>query len=236
MSVCLIPARGGSRRIPRKNIREFCGRPMIGWSIRAAKAARCFGRIIVSTDDAEIAGIARGLGAETPFVRPDGLSDDHATTADVVRHALQWLEAGQRLPKALCCLYATAPFVQADDIVAGAQAIRRRAFAIPVTTFAYPVQRAVKITDAGGLEMFEPDQYGARSQDLEAAYHDAGQFYWGRSAAWLDGTPPFGPDTHPIILPRWRVQDIDTPEDWTRAEAMFRALGLDRHRYVFHPV
>ena len=226
MSICLIPARGGSKRIPRKNIREFCGKPMIGWSIDAAKAARCFDRIIVSTDDAEIAEVALGFGAEAPFTRPEALSDDHATTVDVIKHALGWLDANGGIPETICCLYATAPFVQAEDILAGAQVIRHWSFAIPVTTFPFPIQRAVKISDAGGLEMFDPAQYKTRSQDLAEAYHDAGQFYWGRSSAWLDDTPPFGPDTHPIILPRWRVQDIDTKEDWARAEAMFQSLGL----------
>ena len=226
MNVCLIPARGGSKRIPRKNIRDFCGKPMIGWSIDAAQRARCFDRIIVSTDDPEIAELALRLGVEAPFTRPAELSDDHATTVDVVRHALNWLADESEMPENLCCLYATAPFVLAEDILAGAQVIRHWSFAVPVTTFPFPVQRAVKITDAGGLQMFDPDQYTTRSQDLEEAYHDAGQFYWGRSAAWLDGTSPFGADTHPIILPRWRVQDIDTPEDWSRAEAMFQVLGL----------
>ena len=226
MSICLIPARGGSKRIPRKNIREFCGKPMIGWSIDAARSAGCFDRIIVSTDDAEIAEVALGLGAEVPFNRPDELSDDHATTVDVIKHAAHWLQDNGGMPEIICCLYATAPFVQAEDILAGAQVIRHWSFAIPVTTFAFPIQRAMQITATGGLKMFDPDQYTTRSQDLTEAYHDAGQFYWGRSTAWLDGTPPFGPDTHPIILPRWRVQDIDTSEDWTRAEAMFQALGL----------
>lgn len=226
MNICLIPARGGSKRIPRKNIRDFCGKPMIGWSIEAAQKARCFDRVIVSTDDAEIAEVALDLGAEVPFTRPDHLSDDHATTADVIKHALRWLADNGGMPENLCCLYATAPFVLAEDILAGAQVIRHWSFAIPVTTFPFPIQRAVRITDTGGLQMFDPDQYKTRSQDLEEAYHDTGQFYWGRSAAWLDDIPPFGPDTHPIILPRWRVQDIDTPEDWARAEAMFQALGL----------
>ena len=224
MSLCLIPARGGSKRIPRKNIRDFAGRPMIGWSIGTAQEAGCFARILVSTDDDEIAEVARDLGAEVPFCRPAALADDHATTAEVVQHALGWLAERGETPQALCCLYATAPFVRAEDLRAGAALLAEADYAVPVTTFAFPVQRAVRIV-AGRLEMMWPEHLNTRSQDLEEAWHDCGQFYWGRAAAWAAGRPVFGPGTAPIRLPRWRVQDIDTEEDWRRAEAMFRALG-----------
>lgn len=225
MTVCVIPARGGSKRIPRKNIRPFAGRPMIGWSIEAAEKAGCFQRIIVSTDDDEIADVARALGAEVPFRRPAALSDDHTTTVAVIRHALGWLEADGALPDRLCCLYATAPFVRADDIAAGAVLLEHAEFAMPVTSFAFPIQRAVRLTDGGGLEMFDPAQFATRSQDLDEAFHDAGQFYWGHSRAWRSDLALFGPHTAPIQLPRWRVQDIDTPEDWARAELMFALLN-----------
>ena len=224
MTLCLIPARGGSKRIPGKNIRDFAGKPMIVWSIEAAEQADCFTRIIVSTDDPAIADIARAHGAEVPFARPAALSDDHATTVDVIKHALTWLADTSTAPDTLCCLYATAPFVRADDIRAGQALLQHAAYAIPVTTFAFPIQRAVRLVD-GHLAMFDPARYAIRSQDLDEAYHDAGQFYWGRSAAWLADVPVFGADTAPIILPRWRVQDIDTPEDWARAELMFQALA-----------
>lgn len=223
MSICLIPARGGSKRIPRKNIRHFDGRPVIGWSIEAAQNASCFERIIVSTDDEEIAEVSKSFGAEAPFWRPAELADDHATTADVIRHALDWLETQGSVPEALCCLYATAPFVRAEDLKKGAQLIENANYVIPVTSYPFPIQRAVRLK-GGGLEMFDPTQYATRSQDLEHAYHDAGQFYWGKSRAWREGSETFGPDTIPLLLPRWRVQDIDTEEDWSRAEAMFRAL------------
>ncbi|RVT84296.1 pseudaminic acid cytidylyltransferase [Rhodobacteraceae bacterium CCMM004] len=220
--ICLIPARGGSKRIPRKNIKSFAGKPMIAWSIEAARKAGVFDRILVSTDDDEIAETARQAGAEVPFRRPADLSDDHATTAAVIAHALDWLGAGAG--DGLCCLYATAPFVRAGDIRRGAELLTDHDYAIPVTTFAFPIQRAVRILPEGGLEMFDPATYSTRSQDLEEAWHDAGQFYWGRSEAWREGRPPFGPRTAPIRLPRWRVQDIDTPEDWTRAELIAQAL------------
>jgi len=220
VSLCLIPARGGSKRIPGKNIREFAGQPMIAWSIQAAEKAGCFDRIVVSTDDPAIAEVARGAGAEVPFLRPAALADDHATTLAVIQHALDWCAD---LPETLCCLYATAPFVRAGDIRAGRALLDDAQYAIPVTSFGFPIQRAVRIVN-GRLQMFDPSQYATRSQDLDEAFHDAGQFYWGRSAAWRAGVPPFGPDTAPIRLPRWRVQDIDTPEDWARAELMFQAL------------
>ena len=224
MTVCLIPARGGSKRIPRKNILKFAGRPMIAWSIAAAHEAGCFERIIVSTDDDEIAEIAIAEGAEVPFRRPAALSDDHATTVDVIRHALDWLEESAVVPDTLCCLYATAPFVRAQDIRAGADMLKDAQFAIPVTSFGFPIQRAVRI-EQGRLAMFDPQNYATRSQDLDEAYHDAGQFYWGRSEAWRGDINPFGAESAPILLPRWRVQDIDTPEDWVRAELMFQALS-----------
>jgi len=197
---------------------------MIAWSIEAAQKAGCFDRIIVSTDDAEVAEIARKFDAEVPFVRPDELADDHATTAAVITHALDWLKEQGTTVAALCCLYATAPFVRAEDIRTGADALVTADFAIPVTSYAFPIQRAVR-RDGVGLAMFNPDHYTTRSQDLEEAYHDAGQFYWGKAEAWRSGQPPFGPTTTPIILPRWRVQDIDTEEDWSRAELLAEAMA-----------
>ncbi len=228
MSVCLIPARGGSKRVPRKNVRDFAGRPMIAWSIAAAQDAAVFDRIIVSTDDDEIARVAMTLGAEVPFRRPAALSDDHATTVQVVRHALEWLDSDCGAADLLCCLYATAPFVQAGDIRQGARMLDDWSFTMPVTTFPFPVQRAVTLDPSGGLKMLQPEHLTTRSQDLPEAWHDAGQFYCGHTAAWMGDQPIFGPETGAIPIPRWRVQDIDTPEDWRRAEAMFRALGLGR--------
>ncbi len=225
MKVAVIPARGGSKRIPKKNIRPFLGRPIIGYSIQAALDAGLFDRVIVSTDSDEIAAVARDLGAETPFRRPEHLSDDHTGTAPVVAHALEWLADAEEPADFACCIYATAPFVAAADLAAAFRRLEAsaQAFAFSVTTFAFPIQRALKRA-GDGVAPFHPEFAGARSQDLEEAFHDAGQFYWGRAAAWRDGTPLFAPTSIPVVLPRWRVQDIDTEEDWRRAEHMYRAI------------
>ena len=228
MRLAVIPARGGSKRIPRKNIRPFRGEPMITWSIRAAKASACFDRIIVSTDDEEIASVARDNGAEVPFMRPPELSDDHASTQAVIRHAIAWAsENGDQAPNEVCCHYATAPFVRATDLQTGLAMLRRNrsGYVFPVTTYPFPIQRAVRITASKRIEMFNPEHFSSRSQDLEVAYHDAGQFYWGYAEAWLAAKPIFSEDAMPIILPRQYVQDIDTPEDWIVAELMHQALS-----------
>ena len=226
MKVAIIPARGGSKRIPRKNIKEFFGKPMIAWSIEAAQKSNCFDRIIVSTDDEEIAEIAKKYGAEAPFIRPAELSDDHAGTIPVIKQAIEWLNEHDKAPRLVCCLYATAPFVSAEDIKQGLEQIEQAnaAYAFTVTSYAFPIQRAIKITDNKSVEMFSPEHFQTRSQDLEEAYHDAGQFYWGTAEAWLAGKVIFGPESTPVILPRHRVQDIDTPEDWARAEWLFKAM------------
>ncbi|MBY6187938.1 pseudaminic acid cytidylyltransferase [Marinobacter hydrocarbonoclasticus] len=223
MRLAVIPARGGSKRIPRKNIKPFHGKPMIAWSIEAARQSGCFDRIIVSTDDAEIADVARQFGAEVPFVRPPELSDDYATTVDVIRHAVNWCTEQGEAPTLVCCLYATAPFVQADDLQRGLTYMQDSdcQYAFTATSFPFPIQRALKLDEHGRVTMFQPEHLLTRSQDLEEAFHDAGQFYWGRADAWQRGEPLFGPASRLILLERHRVQDIDTPEDWDRAERLF---------------
>lgn len=225
MNVAIIPARGGSKRIPRKNIKEFCGKPMIAWSIEAARQSGCFSRIIVSTDDAGIADVARHCGAEVPFIRPAELSDDHTGTIPVIRHAVEWFSNAGEKPEQACCLYATAPFVTPADIRRGLEILLERGseYSFSVTSYPFPIQRAVRITPQGRIEMFHPEQFNTRSQDLEEAFHDAGQFYWGRANAWLAEKMIFSADAAPVLLPRHRVQDIDTMEDWQRAELMFQA-------------
>jgi N-acylneuraminate cytidylyltransferase len=224
MRLAVIPARGGSKRIPRKNIREFCGKPIIAWSIEAAFQSKCFDQVIVSTDDPEIADVARRFGAEVPFLRPAELADDYTGTAAVVRHAIEWFEENGVTYEEVCCIYATTPFIRAEDIRSGLEILHSgdADYAFTVTSFPFPIQRAVKITSSGRIEMFYPEYYNARSQDLEEAFHDAGQFYWGKSSTWKEGTLMFSDKTVPIILPRYRVQDIDTLEDWDRAEMMFK--------------
>jgi pseudaminic acid cytidylyltransferase len=226
MNVAIIPARGGSKRIPRKNIKVFCGKPMIAWSIEAARQSGCFDRIIVSTDDSEIAETARHYGAEVPFMRPARLSDDHTGTLAVIRHALEWLGEYGQAPEKVCCLYATAPFVCRSDIQRGLGILDETGcdYAFSVTSYPFPIQRAIRINQEGRVEMMHPEQFNTRSQDLEETFHDAGQFYWGKAQAWLAGKVIFGPDSSPVLLPSHRVQDIDTMEDWLRAELMHAAL------------
>lgn len=220
MKIAVIPARGGSKRIPHKNIKPFCGKPMIAWSIEAARASGLFGRIIVSTDDEQIATVARDWGAEVPFMRPDALANDHAGTTPVVAHATQWALDQKIAVSAVCCIYATAPFVQTEDLKRGWQALDSGDwdYVFTVTDFAAPIFRSFKQTAEGGIEMFFPEHFATRSQDLPVALHDAGQFYWGRPDAWLGGRRIFDRRSKPVQIPRWRVQDIDTPEDWERAE------------------
>lgn len=222
MKLAIIPARGGSKRIPRKNIKPFYGKPMIAWSIEAANLSGLFEHIIVSTDDAEIAEVARHWGAEVPFMRPDELSNDYAGTTEVIAHATRWaLEQGFDVD-AVCCIYATAPFVQVDDLKRGLAALESGdwAYAFTVTDFAAPIFRSFKQNAEGGIEMFYPEHFLTRSQDLPTALHDAGQFYWGRPAAWLEGKRIFDRHSKPVVIPRWRVQDIDTQDDWERAEIL----------------
>lgn len=229
MRIAVIPARGGSKRIPRKNIKSFGGRPIIAWSIDAALQSGCFDRIIVSTDDPEIVEVAKMYGAEAPFVRPTNLSDDHTGTIPVIAHAIDWQnDQGTPQVNQACCIYATAPFLRAHDLRRGLEVLESSGadYALTVTSYAFPIQRAVRITPEQRMSMFHPENFTARSQDLEKAWHDAGQFYWGRANSWLTGAPLFSQGSTPITLPRHRVQDIDTPEDWARAELMFKFLDL----------
>jgi pseudaminic acid cytidylyltransferase len=226
MNLAIIPARGGSKRIARKNIKPFCGKPMIGWSIETAHLSGCFDRIIVSTDDAEIAAVARAHGAEVPFMRPPELADDHTGTTPVIAHAVDWMNHNARKVAFACCLYATAPFVQANDLRRGFNVLQQSGadYAFAITSYPFPIQRAIRITSEQRIEMFNPQHLLTRSQDLEEAFHDAGQFYWGRAIAWLSGKPLFSDNASPVLLPRYRVQDIDTEEDWERAEWLFRTM------------
>jgi len=222
LRLAVIPARGGSKRIPRKNIRSFHGKPIMAWSIEAARESGCFDRIVVSTDDPEIANVANEFGAETPFLRPDELSDDTAPTSVVVKHAIEWHGENGFTVDECCCLYATAPFLSGTSIREGLHNLLATDadFAVSVTSFPFPIQRACRIQD-GRLTLIDPAQYLVRSQDLEETFHDAGQFYWGRSEAWVGLRPIFGERTTPVILPRFHVQDIDTLEDWRSAEILF---------------
>lgn len=230
MKVAVIPARGGSKRIPRKNIKDFCGRPMIAWSIIAAQKSGLFDHIIVSTEDAEIAQVAREWRAEAPFTRPTDLADDHTGTTPVVAHAVEWMQAAGWPVEAVCCLYPASPFIHAEDIRKGLELLQSGdwAYAFTVTDFPAPIFRSFRQLPEGGLEMFFPEHALTRSQDLPEALHDAAQFYWGTPEAWQSGKPMFAPHTIPLRIPRWRVQDIDNEDDWVRATHLFRLLELHK--------
>ncbi|WP_111976543.1 pseudaminic acid cytidylyltransferase [Algibacillus agarilyticus] len=225
-NLAVIPARGGSKRIPQKNIREFCGQPLIAYSIQAALQSNCFDKVIVSTDSIEIANVAKQYGAEVPFMRPADLADDYTGTTAVTRHAIETMQAAGFEFENTCCIYATAPFLQPEYLQQGLQILKEnksKSYAFSVTSYAFPIQRSICINESGVSIMY-PEHIGKRSQDLTEAYHDAGQFYWGRSADYLARKKRiFSEHSYPIILPRHLVQDIDTLEDWQRAELMYTA-------------
>jgi len=232
MNIAVIPARGGSKRILRKNIRTFLDRPMICWSIAAARHAGIFGRIIVSTDDPEIRDAAVAAGAEAPFMRPPELSGDHTPTVPVIRHAIEWLETDGADIANVCCIYATAPLLDPRYLMEGLEKLEgdpSLEFVFSITSFGFPVQRALKLDDNGRTSMFHPEHELTRSQDLEPAYHDAGQFYWGTRDGWMTNDRIFSARCKGVALPPHLVQDIDTPEDWTRAEWMAKAMLHERN-------
>lgn len=224
MKIALIPARGGSKRIPGKNIKSFCGKPIIAYSVDAALESGCFDHVMVSTDSEEIASVAKAVGAEVPFMRPDDIADDYATTMDVIRHTLAWYEEQGHVVESICCLYATAPFVCAQDLINGEKLLKGTgtSFAFSATEFPFPIQRAFHLDADKRVHMFEPEHLNTRSQDLTEAYHDAGQFYWCTAEAVRQDLAIFAPHSTPVLLDRSRVQDIDTPADWDFAEALFK--------------
>jgi pseudaminic acid cytidylyltransferase len=236
--VAIIPARGGSKRIIGKNIKFFAGKPIIAYSIEVAKESRLFDRVLVSTDSNQIARVARRYGAEVPFLRPAELSDDHVGTTDVVVHAINWLIKEARVSVGYaCCIYATAPFLKSVFLKEGYKMLRqtKATTAFSVTTFSYPIFRALKVGERSRVKMFWPENLKKRSQDLPVAYHDAGQFYWINVKAFLKEKSLLSQNSVSVILPRHLVQDIDTSEDWMIAENMFKA-GKKRERDFEIPI
>ena len=226
-AVAIIPARGGSKRIPEKNIKPFAGRPIIAYSIAAARQTGLFSRVIVSTDSDKIAEIAKSFGSEVPFSRPAEIADDFTDTSTVILHALNWLKENDALPDYFCCIYATAPFIQAERIKEGFRRLRGEdaVTAFSVTSFPYPILRALRMDDDGCLKMFWQEHEHTRSNDLSEAYHDAGQFYWAKADDYVENNINFfSSSSIPIILPNYLVQDIDEEDDWIRAELMYKAL------------
>lgn len=227
MNLAIIPARGGSKRIPRKNIKEFNGKPLIWYSIEAAKKAKCFDRIIVSTDDKEIAKISQNYGAEVPFLRSEELSDDFTPIHEVIKAAIFDLDIKIGTDLNVCCIYATAPLMSHLDIIAGLNSLQHTDFdfIFAASKFSYPIQRAFKLTNKGSVKMFEPKNYMKRSQDLTVSYHDAGQFCWGTCSSWLKHNVIFSNNSSIIELDPFIVQDIDDDDDWLLAEKKYRLLN-----------
>lgn len=226
MKVCMIPARAGSKRIPNKNIRTFAGKPILAHAIQTACDSEIFDQVIVSTDSIDIATIAKEWGAEVPFMRPTELADDFTGTTPVIQHAIAALEAAGSKVDFMCCLYPTTPLLKAGHINAAWEIldVGRADLVFTATSFAYPVQRALRITESGGVEAAYPEHIHARSQDLEPLFHDAGQFYFASRHRFLHGPGVFHPESHPLVLPRQQVVDIDTEEDWQHAESLYQAL------------
>jgi len=229
MNIAVIPARGGSKRIVGKNIRPFGGRPMLAWSIAAAQESGLFSRIIVSTDDQGIAEVARRFGAEVPFMRPAELADDHTATQPVIAHAVRWCQEHNEWPEHVCCIYPCAPLLQAQDLAGCLHLLKSApvAFAYPVTEYPHPVQRALRRLPDGRMQFLDPRHELTRTQDLETAYHDCGQFYWGSAAAWL-GQEKLHSNAAGYRIPHWRVVDIDTEDDWKRAEKLVAVLAEEQ--------
>lgn len=225
MRLAVIPARGGSKRIPRKNIRPFAGLPVIAHTLVAARAAQVFDHVLVSSEDEEILAVAEQYGGEA-LRRPPALADDHTGTLPVIRHAVLWAEAQGWPVAAACCLYPAAPLLRAADIRRAWEILAAGDcdFCFSATSFPYPVHRAL-LPEGSGVRMLFPEYFSARSQDLPEVIHDAGQFYWGTTRAWKEQERLFTDRARPLMLPRERVQDIDTEEDWRRAEILWRILS-----------
>ena len=218
--ICIIPARGGSKRIVGKNIKDFLGKPLIAYSIEAALNSKVFSEVIVSTDDEAIAKVAREFGASVPFFREASLSDDYATSTDVIKDAIRRTNSSF---SEVCCLYATAPLVTAEILKEAASEFKKDEckFLFSATAFDFPIQRAIKLDENARVSMFYPQFEKTRSQDLEPAFHDAGAFYFGKKEAWLECSALFAPHSKAYLLPRNLVCDIDTLEDFEFAKKLY---------------
>lgn len=223
-TIAVITARGGSKRIPRKNIREFCGKPILAYSIEAAKESGLFDRVMVSTEDAEIAGIAESYGAEVPFRRSESTAGDFAVTRDVLLEVLEEFRRRGEQFDALCCIYPTAPFVTAARLREAVTLLEESGAdsVLPVARFSFPPQRGVVVREDGCLQFKWPEYAQTRAQDLEPFYHDAGQFYCLRVKSFLEQKVLVMEKTMPLILPEMEIQDIDTEEDWELAQVKYR--------------
>ncbi|WP_026958009.1 pseudaminic acid cytidylyltransferase [Aliagarivorans taiwanensis] len=222
-NIAIIPARGGSKRIPHKNIKPFLGKPIIAYPIEAALQSGCFDAVIVSTDDPEIAEVAQRRGAQVPFMRPAELSDDHTPTLPVIRHALEHVDPEANRYDFACCIYSAAPFVTARQLAESFTKLKQSGanYVMPVLEHSAPIQRALQLSGSGEVSMFHPEHQNTRSQDLAKAYFDSGQFYWGTTHAFRHEQSILNGNTSAIVLPKGAAVDIDEHEDWAMAEALY---------------
>jgi len=225
-NIAIIPARGGSKRIPRKNIKEFLGKPIIAYSIEAALKSELFDEVMVSTDDSEIAEIVKKYGAIVPFLRTNKNADDFATTADVLLEVLEEYKKGGKEFDNLCCIYPTAPFVTSQKLKDSFNLMIEKYAdsVIPVVKFSYPIQRSFRITNENNLEYIWSENTNKRSQDLEPAYHDAGQFYWTNVESFYKNKNLVTENSIPFILSEMEVQDIDNDIDFKLAEVKYKLI------------
>lgn len=226
-NVAVIPARAGSKRIYNKNIKNFLGKPVITYSIEIAISTKLFDKVIVSTDSEEIAEISIKYGAEVPFKRPKDLADDFTGTHDVIGHAAKFLEKKYNKVDYICCIYPTAPLISKKDLIKGYNLINTKKWdsVIAATNYSYPIYRSFKKLSTGGLQMIFPEHYNSRSQDLEFIYHDAGQFYWAEPKIWKAPPKSFNSKNSIVEIPNYRAQDIDTIDDWKKAEFIYQLLA-----------
>ena len=224
-SLCIIPARGGSKRIPRKNIKEFMGKPIIAYSIDAALKSGVFDEVMVSTDDEEIAGVARQFGADVPFLRSAETSNDYATTVDVLLEVVNRYKEQGKVFDTICCLYSTAPFVTSERLKEASSQISNTVDAcFTIVQYSYPIQRSLRINENNCVEMKFPEHLNSRTQDLEKVFHDAGQFYFVKTDSLVNEKTVWCKRTAPLILSELEVQDLDTLSDWQLAEMKYKLL------------
>ncbi len=229
MNLAIIPARGGSKRIKNKNIKLFMKKPIIYWSIKAVKESKLFDKIIVSTDSKKIKKICKKYKVDAPFTRPASISKDNVGTAKVVKHALLWFKKKHKLHfDTVCCVYPASPFITGKIIKKGYNLInkRKKDFVFTVSTFPHPIERALKKNKDGSLGPIWRSNTKKRSQHFKDKYHDIGQIYWGTSEAFIKEKQIFSKNSLPIYVPRYLSHDIDTPEDWKKAELVFKSLNL----------
>ena len=226
MKVAIIPARGDSKRIPKKNIRSFHGKPMISWSINAAFEAGCFDEVVVSTDSSEIAEVATCCGAKVPFLRPKDLADDYSPLRPVIQHAVTTIEKAGKSIDYVCCIAATAPLLSPQQIISGYETVKsmEKGFVVSVGKFVAPIQRALRQNKNGTIEMIRSNNLLKRSQDFDETFFDACQVYWGSRDTWMSSIPFFSDASRPLIVPRETAQDIGTIEDWLFAEKLFNLM------------